>query len=106
MGGDVAFKPTLAATHQFRDTFEDALSCFVKQSNIDPQPACCAEDTGFAIKGWTAVRFTNEKIITSGSTAMAMGNYFFTNSDGETKVEYTFGYFLDGNGDLRINLHH
>merc|ERR1712139_676405 len=47
------------------------------------------------------------KIITSGSTATAMGNYFFTGVDGsETKVEYTFGYFLDGNGDLRINLHH
>ena len=28
-----------------------------------------------------------------GSTAQAMGNYFFTDPDGdEVKVEYTFGY--------------
>merc|ERR1712178_357607 len=105
--GDVAFKPTLAAEMQFRDTFDEALSYFVKQSNINPKPSCCAEDSGFAIKGWTAVRFVNEKIITSGSTATAMGNYFFTTPKGaEVKVEYTFGYFLDADGDLRINLHH
>merc|ERR1711988_15146 len=35
-----------------------------------------------------------------------MGNYFFTDPDGnDVKVEYTFGYFLAGS-DLRINLHH
>merc|ERR1712232_1321825 len=49
--------------------------------------------------------------ITSGTTAMAMGNYFFTKpdddgNDEETKVEYSFGYFLDSEGALRINLHH
>jgi len=38
---------------------------------------------------------------------MAMGNYFFTGKDGsETKVEFTFGYFLDTEGNARINLHH
>jgi len=57
------------------------------------------------------VRFENEEIITSGTTAMAMGNYFFTKpdddgNDEETKVEYSFGYFLDSEGALRINLHH
>jgi len=67
----------------------------------------CAEDTGFAIKGWKAVRWENTGINISGSTAMAMGNYFFTGKDGsETKVEYTFGYFLDAKGNARINLHH
>ena len=36
-----------------------------------------------------------------------MGNYFFTDTDGnEVKVEYTFGYMLDDQGSLRINLHH
>merc|ERR1712003_599079 len=39
-------------------------------------------------------------------TAMAMGNYFFTNADGVSKVEYSFGYFLDAMGNVRINLHH
>jgi len=97
----VLFKPTLAAEKQFRSTFEGALSYFVATNNA------AAEDKGFAIKGWTAVRFVNEEIIISGSTAMAMGNYFFTNPEGEeTKVEYSFGYVLDKDGKLRINLHH
>merc|ERR1712151_844778 len=99
--GPVLFKPTLAAAKQFRDTFKGALSYFVGGDTDFP------EDTGFAIKGWKAVRFADNKIILSGSTAMAMGNYFFTNqADVETKVEYSFGYFLDAQGKVRINLHH
>ena len=36
-----------------------------------------------------------------------MGNYFFTDSEGEeTKVEYTFGYILDEENKLKINVHH
>merc|ERR1712151_1336368 len=97
----VLFKPTLAAQQQFRSDFDGALSYFVATNNAAP------EDSGFAIKGWTAVRFENEGIITSGTTAMAMGNYFFTTPEGtEVKVEYSFGYFLDPEGKLRINLHH
>merc|ERR1712056_156510 len=97
----VLFKPTLAAEQQFRASFEGALSYFVATNNHAP------EDSGFAIKGWTAVRFENEEIITAGNTAMAMGNYFFTTPDGtEVKVEYSFGYVLDTAGKLRINLHH
>jgi hypothetical protein len=66
-----------------------------------------SEDKGFAIKGWTAVRFENEGIITVGSYGMAMGNYFFTTPAGdESKVEYSFGYMLDEYGNVRINLHH
>ena len=97
----VLFKPTLAAEVQFRSTFEQALSYFVATNNV------CPEDKGFAIKGWTAVRFENVDVLTEGKTAMAMGNYFFTGPDGsETKVEYSFGYILDGEGKVRINLHH
>ena len=99
--GSVLFKPTLAAAVQFRSTFEDALSYFVATNNA------CPEDKGFAIKGWTAVRFENVDIITYGSTATAMGNYFFTDPAGtEVKVEYSFGYVLDADGNVRINLHH
>ena len=97
----VLFKPTLAAVEQFRPTFEQALSYFVASNNA------CPEDKGFAIKGWTKVRFENTDIILDGSTALAMGNYFFTPPEGEeVKVEYTFGYVLDNVGALRINLHH
>ena len=35
-----------------------------------------------------------------------MGNYFFTNLEGqEIKVEYTFGYKLVNN-EIKIDLHH
>tara|TARA_B100001564_G_scaffold158361_1_gene133034 strand:- start:525 stop:989 length:465 start_codon:yes stop_codon:yes gene_type:complete len=99
--GPVLFKPTLAATDQFRPTFETALSYFVASNNA------CPEDQGFAIKGWTNVRFENSDVIIDGNTALAMGNYFFTSQEGsEVKVEYTFGYIEDDNGGLRIQLHH
>lgn len=96
---DVMFKPTLAAQDQFRETFDEALSYFVGTPGT--------EDGGFAIKGWTNVRWENNAIYTDGDSAMAMGNYYFTGPDGsDTKVEYTFGYVRDENGQLRINLHH
>merc|ERR1719161_2820819 len=97
----VLFKPTLAAQEQFRSTFDKALSYFVASNNA------CPEDAGFAIKGWTAVRFENVDVITRGSVGMAMGNYFFNTTEGdEAKVEYSFGYKLDGAGKVRIVLHH
>merc|ERR1712217_141721 len=100
--GDVLFKPTLAADKQFRGTFDGALSYFVAKNDQTPS-SVIAEDSGFAIKGWTAVRFENEGIDLYHSIAMA--NYYGTNQDGETKVEYSFGYFLDSDGNLRISLH-
>ena len=97
----VLFKPTLAAIEQFRPTFDSALSYFVASNNV------CPEDKGFAIKGWTKVRFENTDVIVQETTALAMGNYFFTTPDGdEVKVEYTFGYMVDSAGNLRIQLHH
>ena len=99
--GPVLFKPTLAATDQFRPTFDTALSYFVASNNA------CPEDQGFAIKGWTNVRFENSDVIIDGNTALAMGNYFFTSQEGsEVKVEYTFGYIKADDGSLRIQLHH
>ncbi len=96
---DVMFKPTLAADDQFRETFDEALSYFIGTPGT--------EDSGFAIKGWTNVRWESNGIYTDGDSATAMGNYYFTGPDGnETKVEYSFGYVLDDEGDLKINLHH
>ena len=96
----VLFKPTLAAIEQFRPTFDQALSYFVASNNE------CSEDKGFAIKGWTNVRFENADVILQESTALAMGNYFITAPDGdEVKVEYTFGYMVVSVGNLRIQLH-
>ena len=99
--GPVLFKPTKCAVEQFRPTKADALSYF-----IAGEGRACSEDSGFAINPWTKVRFENTGFILEESRAIAMGNYFFTDLDGnEAKVEYTFGYkLLDGN--LKIDLHH
>ncbi|MEM8830616.1 MAG: calcium-binding protein [Cyanobacteria bacterium P01_G01_bin.19] len=66
-----------------------------------------SEDQGFALAPFTDVRFENEGIITYDDTAISMGEYFFTQTDGsEIKVEYSFGYIRDENGELKINLQH
>ena len=98
--GEVLFKPTKAAKVQFRNDNESALSYFVGGNDN------FAEDHGFAIQPWTHVRFENAGIYLHGDYAVAMGNYFFTQTDGtEVKVEYTFGY-NKVDGRLKINLHH
>ncbi|MBH5322363.1 phosphoribosyl-AMP cyclohydrolase [Aurantiacibacter sediminis] len=100
-GMDILFKPTLAAEDQFRGDFDGALSYFIGSEGT--------EDGGFAIAPYTDVRWENEGtfIDDTGDTAMAMGNYYFTGTDGnETKVEYTFGYERNDAGDLVIVLHH
>ena len=99
--GTVLFKPTKAKDNQFRLTFEGAKSYFVGE-NSD-----FSEDKGFALQPWTNVRFENASVILNEKTAIAMGNYFFTQTNGNVvKVEYTFGYFLESNQNLKINLHH
>ncbi len=99
--GPVLFKPTLASVDQYRETFEQALSYFVGGNDNHP------EDKGFAIAPYTNVRWDETAISVLGDTAIAMGNYYFTNEEGvETKVEYSFGYIRDAEGNLRINLHH
>ena len=69
----VLFKPTLAVIEQFRPTFDSALSYFVASNNV------CPEDKGFAIKGWTNVRFENTDIIVQ--RRQARYNYYFTAPD-------------------------
>jgi len=98
---DVLFKPTKAAEEQFRPNFQMALSYFLGGSN-----SFCSEDEGFAMKPWVDVKFANSGFIIENERAIAMGNYFFTDSSGAVvKVEYTFGYKLR-NGNLVIDLHH
>lgn len=97
----VLFKPTKAAKQQFRNDKDSALSYFVASNGV------CDEDKGFAIQPWIKVRFDNSNIVINSESAIAMGNYYFTDTSGnETKVEYTFGYILAKSGQLKINLHH
>ena len=99
--GEVLFKPTKASEKQFRLDLNAARSYFIG-GNQD-----FIEDLGFALNPWTNVRFENEGYNISEKFALVMGNYFFTSLDGnETKVEFTFGYFKDKAGNLKINLHH
>ncbi|MCF6333580.1 MAG: hypothetical protein L3J11_09880 [Draconibacterium sp.] len=99
--GIVLFKPTIASIEQFRDTFEKAISYFISGNPKFP------EDLGFALRPWKTIKFRNAGIIHIKNHAVAMGNYFFTDFNGdETKVEYTFAYFLSENGSLKINVHH
>ena len=99
--GKVLFKPTKAKDQQFRLTFDGAKSYFIGE-NSD-----FSEDKGFALQPWTNVRFENASVVLRENSAIAMGNYFFTETSGNVvKVEYTFGYFLDPMGNLKINLHH
>ena len=84
--GKVLFKPTLASIKQFRLDFDAALSYFVGGNEA------FLEDHGFAIKPWTNVRWENIGTTIIGDTALAMGNYFFTDTDGnEVKVELPSG---------------
>lgn len=97
----ILFKPTKASDEQFRPTFDMALSYF-----IGGEDSFCEEDQGFAMKPWIKVTFENSGVIIEENRAIAMGNYFFTDSNDITiKVEYSFGYKLI-ESKLYIDLHH
>ena len=99
--GTVLFKPTLVSQKQFRTDFDGALSYFVGGNSDYP------EDHGFAIKPWSDVNWENIGTKIIGNMAIAMGNYFFTAVDGGdiVKVEYSFGYTTNSDGQLKIILH-
>ena len=100
--GPVAFKPTLAhGDTTFRTTHEAALAYFV---GGNPN---FAEDTGFALKGWQSYEVANAAVVINGTTAISTGNVMLTNDKGEvTTVNKTWGWVRDGEGKLRIVLHH
>jgi hypothetical protein len=95
----VLFKPTKAKHQQFRLTEPEAISYFV--TGVVP------EDKGFALQPWSKVRFENAGEIFHEDSAVAMGNYFFTdaNTGKEVKVEYTFEY-IKIDGQLLIEVHY
>ena len=99
--GTLLFCPTKAAVQQFRPTFSSALSYFVGRH------ADFEEDGGFALEPWSSVRFENAGVVCREDSAIAMGNYFFGKSDGsELKVEYSFVYVRDEDGQVKVQLHH
>ena len=108
---EVLFKPTKATNHPFRATGEEAMSYFVGAENFINADKFKGEDAGFAInggKGWKKVVFDNHKITFDGTTALAMGSYYFTcATTGEVTIaDFTFGYKRCVDGKPRIFLHH
>ena len=99
--GIVQFKPTKASDTQFRGDLKAALSYFIG-SDSD-----FSEDSGFALNPWVSVEFENNSINIINDIAIAMGNYFFNDNQGDKiKVEYSFVYKKSDEGDLKIILHH
>ena len=100
--GPVLFKPTLSGGNQtFRTTKEGALSYFVGHNAKYPQ------DSGFGIKFWRDVRPDTAAVFLDERVAMWMGWVTFTDkNDNVTKVDKSWGYKLDEDGELKITLHH
>jgi len=100
--GPVLFKPTLTTGDQvFRTTREGALAYFVGGNKRFPN------DSGFALKGWEKFEYKNAAVFINGDMALTMGNVMLTGADGKvTKVDKTWGFKKDQQGQLRIVLHH
>ncbi|MBE51229.1 MAG: phosphoribosyl-AMP cyclohydrolase [Flavobacteriales bacterium] len=95
----VLFKPTLASESQFRLDSLSALSYFIG-GNDD-----YSEDVGFAIKGWSNIRWDNAGIIIEKDLVICMGNYFFSMDESpDLKVEYSI-VLKKINGFLKLVLH-
>ena len=100
--GPVLFKPTLTVAPQtFRTQRDGALAYFVGGDKKYPN------DSGFALKSWRGYKIDNAAIVITGNSATSMGNVSFTDAKGNvTTVDKTWGYVRDGEGKLRVILHH
>tara|TARA_E500000178_G_C16996413_1_gene743407 strand:+ start:584 stop:1099 length:516 start_codon:yes stop_codon:yes gene_type:complete len=99
--GKVLFKPTKASHKQFRNNKNEFISYFIGHNKVSD------EDKGFALEPWKNIYFENFDILYLEKLLISMGNYFFTDyQDNLLKVEYTFGYMLDKNNNLKIIFHH
>ena len=98
-GVHTLFKPTLARTFPFRLDHESARSYFIGRDRAFP------EDTGFALRCWTRVRWERAGIRIMGDVAVSMGRYYFMDPSGiELAVEFSFVYQRHGD-TLKIILH-
>ena len=100
--GPILFKPTLSGGAQtFRTDKQGTLSYFIGHNPDYPQ------DTGFGLKSWRKGTSETSSLFIEGDVAMWMGWVTFTDKNGSvTKVDKSWGYKKDGDGVLRIVLHH
>ena len=98
--GKILFKPTKASNKQFRSNKSELISYFIGHNKVDN------EDKGFALEPWRKIDFKNFDIISYEDVILSMGNYFFTDYNGNIlKVEFSFGYIFYNN-NLKITFHH
>jgi len=99
--GPVLFKPTLTFGEQtFRMTRAGALAYFVGGDAGFPN------DSGFALKPWTAASFAMAGTYIEGPLGTTMGHVTLTDDKGNrTTVEKTFIFRRGDDGKLRIVLH-
>lgn len=97
-----AFKPTVAdQSDSWRNTFDEALSYFV---GGDPE---YTTDKGFALAGWNFMEKKAEAEIPSCDTYTWCGKVTLKDNNGNTAVvDKTWVFRKDGNGKVRITLHH
>ena len=100
--GPVLFKPTMSGgTQTFRLTKMGALSYFV---GSDPE---YPNDSGFGIKFWRSVKPETSATFIQNDVAMWMGWVNLIDKENQkVKVDKSFGYTRDKDGNLKIVLHH
>ena len=99
--GPVLFKPTLSGgANTFRPTKAGALSYFIGHEPKYPG------DSGFGIKFWRKVKSETSTTFIQNDVAMWMGWVSFIDKNNAVlRVDKTFGYTRDKNGNLKIVLH-
>ena len=99
--GKVLFKPTKASHKQFRRSKNEFISYFIGHDKVSD------EDKGFALEPWKSIYFDNFDTLNYNNFFISMGNYYFTDYvDEKIKVEYSFGYILNKENNLKIIFHH
>ena len=91
----------------FYKNFDTKIDCFIAVTRSDEKNIITSKFAKeFLNVDKSIARVRNQNLILDENRAIAMGNYFFTDTSGnEVKVEYTFGYkLIDGN--LKIDVHH
>tara|TARA_B100000614_G_scaffold107158_1_gene96431 strand:- start:6 stop:449 length:444 start_codon:yes stop_codon:yes gene_type:complete len=96
---EVLFKPTFTKQKLFRNSYELALSYFVK-GKIE-------EDNGFALKPWESIDLVELNSIEQTSLKVAMGAFRFKpmNKNEATLVAFTF-LLIEDSSSFKIKVHH
>ncbi len=99
--GQVLVKPAYVRDKKFRTTAEGVISYLIGDNPNFP------EDEGFALNQWTNIRWENAGIINGeGEIALAMGNYYFSDTLGkERQLEFTIAFKKNKEGQLKIVAH-